>query len=188
MKLKTLIITIIFAVSIIIIGYFFFKNVGFCTKPFNEDYYKWFPYNPGDTVVFMSDTVEIKYVVSYYITKHNYTYLKNAKCGCCEEGISICMLSKSDSIEIEFDNFGNSESCFGEFLCIGNFVVQSNELKIQTKKERNALLEYISVRNDTIVLTKSVGISSLIKDNRIFSFRKRIKSNREITKQSNYCN
>lgn len=187
MKVKTKISIGVILILLSLIGYLFYDNVGICWKPFNENYYKWFPYNPGDTLVFKSDNYEKKYVVTYYITQHNNTFMKYAKCGCCEEGISICLRSKTDLIDIQFDNFENSKSCMGEFLSIGKYNVQSYELKIQTKKEKNVMREIISIQNDTIVVTKNIGISSFILDNKIFNFQKIIKTNSEITKQSNYC-
>ena len=105
MKTRTKIIigSLIALTSLIV--YVFFDNYGVCWKSINNDYFKWFPYSTGDTIVFKSDNEEKKYVVSYYLTQHNNTYLKKAKCGCCEEAISISLRSKTDTIDIFFENF-----------------------------------------------------------------------------------
>jgi len=186
----------IFIASLIVlsalIGYVFFDNYGICWKPINNDYFKWFPYSTGDTIVFKSDNEEKKYIVGYYLTQHNNTYLKKAKCGCCEEGISLSLRSKIDTIDINFENFRNPGNCFGEYLTIGKYMVQNdtnhNEHIVQAKKENNITREYISIQKDTFLITKNIGLSSFIFQNKIFYFQKIIKSNGEITKQSNYCN
>jgi len=176
----------------VLVGYVIFDNYGFCWKPFNKDYFKWFPYTTGDTLVFKSDNSEKKYIVSYYLTQHNNTYLKHAQCGCCEESISMSLKSKNDTIDIVFMNFGNPENCFGEYLNIGKYIAQNytnhNELIVRTKKENNIIREYISIQKDTFLITKSIGLSSFIFQNKTFYFRKIIKSKGEITKQSNHCN
>ena len=175
----------------VLIGFVFYDNYGLCLKPFNKDYFKWFPYTTGDTLIFKSDNSEKKYIVSSYLTQHNNTYLKYQKCGCCEESISISLRSENDTIDIDFMNFGNPGNCLGEYLEINGYIVQNytnhNELIVRTKKENNIEREYISVQKDTFLITKNIGLSSFIFQNKTFYFRKIIKSTGEITKQSNSC-
>ena len=175
-----------------LIGYIFFDNYGICWKPFNSDYFKWFPYTTGDTIVFKSSNVEKKYIVDYYVIQHNNTYLRNAHCGCCEQGVSISLRSKTDTIDIDFKNFRNPENCLGESLTIGKYMVQNytnhNELIVLIKKENNIEHEYISVHKDTFLITQNIGLSSFIFKNQTFRYQKIIKLKGKITKQSNYCN
>lgn len=151
------------------------SNIVTCPS-FNQDYFIWFPYKVNDTIVLESETNSRKYVISSYIANHRNSYDSNLKCGCCEEGIRLQLVSKEDTLDIDFQNLDNKESCFGLQIIINGY-----DYLISNKHNKDSLLFEIKAKSgsfknmDTlhyIILEKNKGLVELKYNNKTWSMTK----------------
>jgi hypothetical protein len=172
-KIKILLVLVI-GIPIILFSlkYFLFDQYHVNCRPFNNEHLIWFPYQKNDSVIFNFKNIEKKYVVETFEINHTDFYNSNFKEGCCEEGISILLKSKNDTINIDFLNFENTESCMsGPELYVENNVFYPERVKLKIGEKLDSMI----VRNNyKIVRTK--GLTRFTRNDTLWKMSRIIKS------------
>lgn len=144
----------------------------------NQEYLEWFPYNQGDSIVFISESLLNRYYVDSYNVYYTDEYNSRAKCGCCEQEIEIWIRNVADSnrIHIFLENMKNPISCIGEHLSIGNYQTYTNEIVIQDTIIEGKKQAYINLK-DSIFVIKNKGITTIKDKKRTWQLKEIIKKN-----------
>ena len=105
MKVKNshVIISVSTIIVLVVVCIIYFHNILYCSS-FNKGYYEWFPYNEGDSLIYINKNQTRIYTIKELRFQHINSVHRNCKCTGCGDFVTFRLTSNPDTINFDATN------------------------------------------------------------------------------------